>query len=238
MDERTRRSRYQDVREGLPELFVNPPGAPVEILLDPSDVAAAERSAADDLARVGLPASWGETGVVYMDPFVMVLRDAVRTPLGALGTYSRTVNAGNAPGVVVLPCYRGSVVLLRHFRHSTRSWHLEVPRGFGTPGGNAADDARRELLEEIGVPAARIEPLGLMFPDTGQSATEVHLFHAEIDDEPRIGDPAEGIDEVRLVTAAELAALIRDGAITDGFTMAAFTRALLRGVLRGIDLSA
>jgi ADP-ribose pyrophosphatase len=139
--------------------------------------------------------------------------------------------------VVILPRYRGDVVLIRHFRHSTRRWHLEVPRGFGTPGANPEDDARRELLEEIGVVATAVGSLGDMYPDTGQSGTQVHLFYAEVDDAPMVGAEDEGIDVVRLVPPAELAALIGAGTITDGFTIVAFTRAVLRGVLPAPDLA-
>jgi ADP-ribose pyrophosphatase len=236
MDAQTRRSRYRRLQEDLPEIFVNPPGAPITLLLAPSEVAAAEEAAAERLTRSGLPAAWSETGVVYLDPWVMVLRDAVRTPTGALGTYSRTVHTGNTAGVVVLPLYRGEVVLLRHFRHSTRDWHLEVPRGFGTPGAAPAEDARRELQEEIGVVAATLEPLGMVHPDTGQSANSAHLFCAAIADAPRLADENEGIDAIRVVAPAELAALIAAGTVTDGFTIAAFTRAVLTGALRGVTL--
>jgi ADP-ribose pyrophosphatase len=230
MEEDARRSLYRDIRQGRPELFVNPEGAPIEVLLDPSEVAEAERTVAADLAEGGLPTGWSATGVVYQDPYLMLLRDAVRMPFG-LSTYVRAINAGNATGVVILPRFRDEVVLVRHFRHATRQWHLELPRGFGTPGSDVRDDARRELEEEIGVPPAKLESLGVIYPDTGMSATPVELFHAEIADPPRAAGADEGIVGVRLVTAAELAALIEDGTITDGFTIAAFTRAWLRGLL-------
>jgi hypothetical protein len=41
----------------------------------------------------------------------------------------------------------------------------------------------------------------------------------------------EGIKSILWVTVAELEAMIRDGAITDGFTIAAFTRARLKGLI-------
>ncbi|MGP3928192.1 hypothetical protein [Streptomyces sp. 8N616] len=71
--------------------------------------------------------------MVYEDAYVMLLRDPVRFPDGRTGTYIRSVSAMQEPGCVVLPLLGGEVVLLEHFRHATRSWHWEVPRGFG-PG--------------------------------------------------------------------------------------------------------
>ncbi|MCL6507582.1 MAG: NUDIX hydrolase, partial [Bryobacteraceae bacterium] len=150
-----------------------------------------------------------------------------------------TVTAGNASGVVVMPVLAGddvrpaeagNVVLVRHFRHATRSWHLEFPRGFGTPGSHPDDDARTELREEIGAVSARLVDLGLVYADSGLSGTPVKLYFAEI---TTFAGPeaAEGITAVELVSPDRLAALIRDGEITDGFTINAYTRALLRGLV-------
>lgn len=231
MDEETSRSRYDDIRAAVPGAFDNPPDAPIEVLLDPAMVAAAENAMRTVLAERGLPTSWARTGVAYEDQFMVLLRDAVRWANGKLGTYIRTIDAGSAPGVVVLPQYGERVALIRHFRHSTRSWHLEVPRGFGAPGMAAEESARRELREEIGVPAESLEPLGVVYADSGLHGAPVHLFHARIAQAPWVDDDEEGIAGVRFVTPAELSDLIRDGEINDGYTMAAFTRASLRNLL-------
>jgi ADP-ribose pyrophosphatase len=231
MDEQARRAGYEALRGAAPEAFVNPPGAPIELLLDPADVAAAERQAAETLAADGLPTEWAGTGVVYHDQYVVLLRDAVRMPSGRLGTYIRTIDAGFGYGVAVLPRHEDDVVLVRHFRHSTRRWHLEIPRGFGTAGATPEEDVRREMREEIGVGPARLAHLGVVHPDTGVQGAAVHLFYAELAEMPRATGTEEGIDEIRLVTPAELARLIRIGEISDGFTMAAYLRAVLRGLL-------
>ncbi|MGP3954118.1 hypothetical protein [Streptomyces sp. 7N604] len=65
-------------------------------------------------------------GVVYEDAHVMLLRDPVRFPFpdGRTGTCTRSVGAIQEPGCVVLPLLGREVVLLEHFRHATRSWHL------------------------------------------------------------------------------------------------------------------
>ncbi len=232
MRDEERQSLYREIREGFPELFVNPDGAPIEILTDPADVAEAEKTAAAMLTDCGLSPEWSTTGVVYQDPYQILLRDPVRMPAG-LGTYVRSISPGNAAGVVVLPRYRDEVVLLRHFRHATREWHLELPRGYGTAGAEVDDDARRELREEIGVPATRLEPLGIMYPDNGSAGTPVGLFYAEVSEEPRYPELGEGIDAIRRVSVGELAGLIADGTVNDGYTIAACTRAALRGLLPG-----
>ena len=93
----------------------------------------AEDRMAGLLRQVGAPAESAQFGVAFSDSFVLILRDAVRFADGSLGTYLRSVPPeGSFPGVVVLPIWQGHVLLVRHFRHATREWHLELPRGFGT----------------------------------------------------------------------------------------------------------
>lgn len=230
MDDETNRARYDELRAVAPAAFVNPPGAPVEVLVEPADVAAAEESMRKMLVAQGLPETWARTGVAYADQYMVIVRDAVRFANGRLGTYIRTIDLGDAPGVVVLPRHQDRVVLLHHFRHSTRQWHLEVPRGFGEAGASAEASARRELLEEISAMATRLEPLGVVNADSGLHGAAVHLFYAEVD-VPLVSDDEEGIDTIRMVTPEELGDLIRDGEINDGYTIAAFTRARLRGLL-------
>jgi ADP-ribose pyrophosphatase len=231
MDEATSRMRYDQIRAAFPDAFVNPPDAPIELLLDPAEVSAAEQAMSEALAKEGMSTSWARTGVAYEDQFMLIVRDAVRMPNGRLGTYIRTIDSGQGAGVVILPRHRGKVVVIRHFRHSTRSWHLEIPRGFGTPGRTPEEDVRRELQEEIGVIPTTLESLGVVYPDTGLQGAAVHLFYAEIEDIPTITDDDEGIGAIRFVSPTELSQLIRDGEINDGFTIAAYTRATLRGFL-------
>ncbi|SDE17240.1 NUDIX hydrolase [Glycomyces harbinensis] len=224
------RRRYDELRETRPELFANPAGSIFTVLHDPESVSRAESEAAERLRSEGRPEDWAKTGVVYEDVYGLRLRDAVRFPDGSLGTYIRDVSPQPVGGVVVLPVLNGDIVLLDHFRHATRTWHLELPRGGGEPGASPAEDARRELEEEIGAKATTLVALGELHPDTGMAAAAVALFYAEIDG---IGEPeaAEGIDSIRLVPPQSLRDMIRSGEVTDGFTMAAYLRATLHQLL-------
>lgn len=225
------RAAYDALRVKRSELFANPEGAIVEILTDPAEVAWAEEATASRLREAGLGEDLARTGVVYADQYLTILRDAVRFPDGTPGTYIREVPPGPS-GVAVLPVLGGHVVLLEHFRHALRGWNLEIPRGFGEPGVTAEDSARRELAEEIGAGAVSLTSLGGLRVDAAMSGGAVALFHAEIDGVGALG-VAEGISGVRLVTGAELEGLISAGTVDDGYTMAAFLRAGLRGLIGG-----
>ncbi|GAA2130103.1 NUDIX hydrolase [Streptomyces synnematoformans] len=207
---------YLKLRRDRPGLFVNEPGG-IEIL--------------DDVTAVdGIP-----VGVVYRDPYVMVVRDPVRFPDGRRGTYIRLLDAPGSPGTVMLPLLGGGaeVVLLEHFRHATRGWHVEVPRGFGTPALSAPENAAKEIAEEIGATAREIVPLGRLHPDTGLVGghTELYAVHINGYGEPGRG---EGIRRLFHVSPAGAEDLVRTGRITDAFTIAVLTRARLAGLLKGV----
>lgn len=222
-------SPYDRIRETAPALFANPPGAAFEILTDPADIAAAEAAARERLG--GHPHDWSRTGIAFADPYALILRDPVRFPDGTLGTYVRNVSLpGSAAGVVILPLLADRIVLVRHFRHATRDWHLELPRGGGEPGLTPESNARRELVEEIGADISEISPLGVMHPDTGMMNGEVHLFLAHIRSIGTV-ETQEGITGTQTVSTPELEQLIRDGTITDGFTINAYARAHLHNLL-------
>jgi ADP-ribose pyrophosphatase len=224
------RVRYEAIREERPALFANPPNAPYEILTSSAMMDQAEAAEAARLKRDSRPESWSHCGVVYEDKYQILLRDAVRRPDGSLGTYARSTSASAAVGAAVLPVLNDKVVLLRHFRHATRSEHLEIPRGFGEPGATAEEQAYRELSEETGSAADELIPLGGIHPNTGSSADLVELFFARVH---QTGAPeaAEGIAGLELIEAAKLANMISDGKITDAFTITAWARASLRGLL-------
>jgi ADP-ribose pyrophosphatase len=225
-----RRRRYKELRKKWPALFENPLDFPYEILNKRSQVKAAEKQQGKRLAKKHLPRSWRHTGVTYEDPYIIVIRDAVRFPNGDLGTYVRVTPASGSAGAAVLPLMDGKIVLLCHSRHATRRDHLEIPRGFGEPGVSALDLALLELREEIGAEAESAESLGEFHSNNGMATDCVELFIAHIE---KIGQPqsSEGIKRVDSYTTREVAELIGQGEITDSFTIGAFTRALLTGQL-------
>jgi ADP-ribose diphosphatase len=222
------RSEYRALVRSRPELFENPRGSGFKILLDEDEIRQAEEDTARQLRKFGAPAEWAAVGVAYQDQYGLMLRDAVRYPDGSLGTYIRLV-APPAPGVVILPAWQGKILLIRHFRHATRSWHLEIPRGMGS-AVSIEEDANRELAEEIGTQASRLVGLGDVYPDTGLSNSRVALFYAEVES---CGEPEadEAITHILPTPAAEFERKIADGEIADGFVLAAYARAKARGLL-------
>lgn len=203
----------------------------IEILTDPVEAANAFMASAKRLTDQGLPASYAKLGVVEENQYWRVIRDPVRFPGGQLGTYHRVVvRPEYLPAVSALPVLGDEIVLIRIFRHPLRKFVLETPRGFGTPGMAPEEGVRLELEEEIGVKITQMIDLGQAFLSSGLSDEYCAFYLAHLES---IGEPAreEGIAEIVRVPIPEFERMAAAGEITDSFTLIAFLRARLRGLV-------
>ena len=131
---------YFELARQRPDLFDNS-GDKLRILLDPADILSVEKAVARNLAERGLPENGAIAGFVLDDSWFFVLRDAVEFPDGSRRLHARVINKNNH-GSAVLPMLDGRLVLIRHFRHATRQWMLEIPRGAIEPGQMPEETAR------------------------------------------------------------------------------------------------
>ena len=220
-------ARYVDLVRRRPSLYTNPLGDIYEILLEPDRIAHAQAEAARHRRASGIRDDDLRVGVLADDPYVTVTRDAVRFADGSYGLYNRFLVPG---GSAVLPLLGDRIVLLNRFRHGTRAWHLEAPRGAFSGIGTPEDEARRELLEEIGADAGELIPLGQFDSMSGISNESHHLYLARIE---HIGVPDrhEAIVELAALSVSEMEQKMADSAITDAPTLVLFLRARLHGLL-------
>ena len=105
------------------------------------------------------------------------------------------------PGAaVLLPVTAdGRVILIRQFRYAAGETLLEVPAGTIDPGETPEETARRELVEETGYHAGRLEKLAEFFPSPGILAERMHLFLAtELEKREASPDADESLELVEL----------------------------------------
>jgi ADP-ribose pyrophosphatase len=93
----------------------------------------------------------------------------------------------------------GSVLLVRQLRPAVNAHVLELPAGLIDPGEQPIDCARRELAEETGYSARRVEPLVSFYTSPGFSTELIHIFLAtELFDVAVAHDEEEQIELLRL----------------------------------------
>jgi ADP-ribose pyrophosphatase len=108
------------------------------------------------------------------------------------------------------------VVLIRQFRYAAGEILLEVPAGTIDPGETPEETAGRELVEETGYYAGRLEKLADFFPSPGILAERMHLFLAtELEKREHSPDEDENLELVELswedALALEPGRDVRDG---------------------------
>jgi ADP-ribose pyrophosphatase len=134
-------------------------------------------------------------------------------------TYKREVvhHHGSA---VILPVHDdGTVVLVRQYRHPAVRYLLEVPAGTLSDGERPEIGAARELEEELGLIAGRMEKLSEFFVSPGFLEEKMWVYLAtELSEGKQRLDDDEVLDIVRLPIADALE-MITSGEIQDAKTI-------------------
>jgi ADP-ribose pyrophosphatase len=126
------------------------------------------------------------------------------------------------PGAVLVMGFLddGRVALIRNRRYAVGQDLIELPAGTLEAGEEPIKCAGRELLEETGFLAKRVEPILTFFTSPGILSERMHVF-AAYDLEEQKTALEEGEDIVVIPTAWEQAvAMALDGRILDGKTIA------------------
>ena len=117
--------------------------------------------------------------IVYKCPIFTVGERICRSPRNDLKTYIVLDTSDWAIVVPVLETRRGKeFVLVRQWRHGAADLSLEFPGGVFEKGENAEEAAARELREETGYRAGKIEKLGVFNPNPAIMSNKVHFFYA------------------------------------------------------------
>jgi ADP-ribose pyrophosphatase len=173
-----------------------------------------------------------DTEEIFRGRLLHVKRDRVELPDGTEGVREWIDHPGAAAVVPILP--DGRVVLVRQYRYGPAQTFLELPAG-KFDGAEAPEAvAARELEEETGYRAGRLDPLGVLFNAVGYSNEAIHLYLArDLVPTEQALDEGEFL-EVELHDLAEVTAKASRGELQDmktvsGLLMAASRLELSRG---------
>ena len=124
------------------------------------------------------------------------------------------------------------VVMVKQFRFGTREISLEFPGGVVDDGETPEASVARELEEETGYTAGRIEPLGTYSPNPAHFTNRVHAYVAFECLPVHDGKPDEGEDlRIELVPRASVTRLAAEGRIANAMHIATAALAAFKGLL-------
>jgi len=147
--------------------------------------------------------------------------DTVRFPDGSTGQLEIIRHPGAAAVVPFASDPRGkdpTILLIQQYRYAANGSLIEVPAGRLNPGEDPEACARRELLEEVGVTAGRIERLTTIWTTPGFTDERIHLFWAsELTADKHAREPDEFIEVIPKLLSEALQ-MVQSGAISDAKT--------------------
>ena len=117
------------------------------------------------------------TEVVYKGGFLDVRRDEVLLPNGETGTREWINHPGAVVIIPILP--NGEIALIKQFRYAAESEFIELPAGKLDEGEEPKACALRELEEEIGYKAGKMEFIANIHPAIGFANEIMSIYLAE-----------------------------------------------------------
>lgn len=163
--------------------------------------------------------------MIYQNPWLRLREDLVELPSGHTTIYG-VVSTGSCVGV--LPFLdTDTVVLVRQYRYVAGRHTWEMPTGGARPGESIQDAAQRELAEESGYRAGRLEPVCVYHTSKSVMDETAHLFLAS--DLTRSKDALQADEteslEVRPHRFQEVLDMVDTGEIVDSMTIIAVLQA-------------
>jgi len=156
--------------------------------------------------------------LIYQGRIVNLREDTVELSNGRAAT--REVVEHRPAVVMVALDDRDNVILVRQYRKAVEAELLEAPAGGLNEGEPPEQGAQRELEEETGFRAGRMQPMGGFYSAPGFCTEYLHAFLCT--DLRRVGAHPEEDEEITVepTPVARIPELIRTGRIRDAKSVA------------------
>jgi ADP-ribose pyrophosphatase len=158
----------------------------------------------------------------YSGKVVNLDLDTVRFPDDSIGRLEMLRHPGAAAVVPFLDPPGGAdprIVLIRQFRHAADGYIWEVPAGRLDSGEQPETCAARELEEETGMRARRLERLTTIYTTPGFTDERIHLFLADGLEPGAEHREADEFMELHTLRWSQVLAMIERGEVADGKTL-------------------
>jgi ADP-ribose pyrophosphatase len=162
-----------------------------------------------------------ESNRLYTGRIINVDLDTVRFPDGSQGELEMVRHPGASAVVPVLSDPAGEdpqILLIRQYRYAAEGFVYEIPAGRLDPGEAPEACARRELREETGCSAERVEHVYTFYTTPGFTDEKIHAFLATGITRGESTLERDEFVEVVTLPISRALEMIRDGEIVDAKT--------------------
>jgi 8-oxo-dGTP pyrophosphatase MutT (NUDIX family) len=168
-----------------------------------------------------------KSAVVYDNPWITVFDEKVLNPNGGESQYGRVHFKSKAIAIVPLD-EDGNTWLVGQNRYTTDEYSWEVPMGGSDAGEDPIDTAKRELKEETGLTAGKLEQIMRLHPSNSITDEEGFVFVAtnleqgetDFDDDEKL--------QVRKLSLVDAIEMVKRNEITDAISVAALLRVVTK----------
>lgn len=126
-----------------------------------------------------------------ISPWIRLVAKEVETDSGKVETYHAIAQSDYV--AILARTDSGSIPVVRQYRPAVEDYTYELPAGLVDAGERPEDTCRRELLEETGIHAQEIFPLGEYWADTGRLENRQHNFFVKAADPVPLFSPEPGM---------------------------------------------
>jgi 8-oxo-dGTP pyrophosphatase MutT (NUDIX family) len=158
---------------------------------------------------------------VYRNRWMRLREDQILRSNGQKGIYGVVEKD---PAAIIIPIDNGHIWLVEQFRYTIQQRAIELPQGgWEMEIDNPEELARGELKEELGLDAAKMTYLGMLWIAYGYARQEQHVFLATgLTHSDKTPDDEEHDLVARCVPIEEFEQMMRTGIVRDGCTLAAW----------------
>ncbi|MCL4560447.1 MAG: NUDIX hydrolase [Chloroflexi bacterium] len=165
-----------------------------------------------------MPIEYLDSELIFQGRVFGLYKDRLRLPDGQIAGYDVIHHPGAITLIPIDP--QGNLCFARQYRAAARGELLELPAGTLEPGEAPEACARREIREETGMAAGKLQKIGECFLAPGYSTEFMHFYLAtELYASPLRGDDDEDIT-VERIPLQQVYAMAARGEIRDGKTLA------------------
>lgn len=162
-----------------------------------------------------------QSNLIFQNPWIELYEDKVKTRTGTTMNYT-WYKSSNV--VVIIPFItENALIMIRQYRYPLHKVLLEFPAGHIEENEDAEKTAKRELLEETGYFANKIQYVYSYHPSVSKSRQIVHVFRAkDLVKGKSEHDRTEDIREIEILSVEQLKHMIKDRKVESAGTLIAY----------------